>query len=114
MVLALASALNQNDPGISERRAVYTIELAGNAQHRVVCVTGMSLLGSGDSCGNARGRLSRKRRYEPFVTQMSHLHLYLAIAVSVLQNLACTHVFDEAHTYFMNELSPHTVYEVHT
>ena len=25
-----------------------------------------------------------------------------------------THVFDEAHTWFMNELSPHTVYEVHT
>ena len=77
MVLALASALNQYTPGISERRAVYTIGLAGGTHDRIVCAPRMSLLCSSDSC--SRGRLSRKRRYEPFVTQMSHLHSYLAL-----------------------------------
>ena len=50
--------LTQYTPGISERRAVYTILVAGRTRDRIVCATGMSLLCSGDSCGNARGRLS--------------------------------------------------------
>ena len=35
-------------------------------------------------------------------------------AGSFSQCARATHVLNEAHIYFMYELSPHTVYEVHT
>ena len=64
-----------HDPGISERRAAHTGISAGRTQHKVVCAPGMSLLGSGDPCGNARGRQAKKRPCDRFVT-MFPWHLF--------------------------------------
>ena len=71
-----------HDPGISERRAAHTGISAGRTQHKVVCAPGMSLLGSGDPCGNARGRQAKKRPCDRFVT-MFPWHLFGLSLVAV-------------------------------
>ena len=74
--------LQQKDPGTCGLRGARVVRLAGRTQHHVLCAPNHSLLDSCDSCGNARGRLARRPRFERFVTLLYHCHLYLARAES--------------------------------
>ena len=78
--------LQQKDPGTCDQRGPRVVRLVGGTQHHVLCAANHSLLGSCDSCGNARGRLARKPRFERFLTLLSHSHLYLARAFSWLRS----------------------------
>ena len=70
--------LQQKDPGTCGLRGPRVVRLVGGTQHHVLCAANRSLLDSCDSCGNARGRLARRPRFERFVTLLYHCHLYLA------------------------------------
>ena len=61
--------LQQKDPGTSGLRGPRVVRLVGGTQHHVLCAANRSLLDSCDSCGNARGRLARRPRFERFVTK---------------------------------------------
>ena len=56
--------------------------MAGGTQRHVECATIHSLLGSGHSCADGRGRVREFVTHERFVTQMSGCDLYLAFARS--------------------------------
>ena len=60
--------LQQKDPGTCGLRGARVVRLVGGTQHHVLRAANHSLLGSCDSCGNARGRLARKPRFERFLT----------------------------------------------
>ena len=78
--------LQQKDPGTCGLRGPRVVRLVGGTQHHVLCAANRSLLDSCDSCGNARGRLARRPRFERFVTLLYHCHLYLAFAVSSMRS----------------------------
>ena len=50
------------------------------------------------------------------IARLTGLHVFSAGLCRCDASVGCydAHVLDEAHIYFMYELSPHTVYEVHT
>ena len=81
------SECDQLTPGICDQRGPRVVPMAGGEQHQMLCAASHSLLGSGKPCGHARDGSAGKRGYEPFVTQMSHSHVYLATQI---QGQPCT------------------------